>query len=74
MIIDKMPDMASSSLGVIFAYIFVVTNFGLHREDRSCEASYELNLKGLKLERKLKVYLAVIFIFALEIHPIHFYF
>lgn len=84
--LHKMLDMAGSSLGVIFAYIFVATNFGFHkaflfsiipavigiliilavREDRSCEAPCEkLNLKGLKLEGKLKIYLAVIFVFCL---------
>ncbi|MPM10325.1 hypothetical protein SDC9_56654 [bioreactor metagenome] len=84
--LHKMLDMAGSSLGVIFAYIFVATNFGFHKaflfsiipavigiliilavkEDRSCEAPCEkLNLKGLKLERKLKIYLAVIFVFCL---------
>jgi len=84
--LHKMLDMAGSSLGVIFAYIFVATNFGFHkaflfsiipavigiliilavREDRSCEAPCEkLNLRGLKLEGKLKIYLAVIFVFCL---------
>lgn len=84
--LHKMLDMAGSSLGVIFAYIFVATNFGFHkaflfsiipavigiliisavREDKSCEAPCEkLNLKGLKLDGKLKIYLAVIFVFCL---------
>lgn len=84
--LHKMMDMAGSSLGVVFAYIFVVTNFGFHkaflfstipavigiliisavREDKSCDAPCEkLNLKGLKLDGKLKAYLTVIFIFCL---------
>ena len=84
--LHKMLDMAGSSLGVVFAYIFVATNFGFHkaflfsiipavigiliisavREDKSCEAPCEkLNLKGLKLDGKLKTYLTVIFIFCL---------
>lgn len=84
--LHKMLDMAGSSLGVVFAYIFVATNFGFHkaflfsiipavigiliisavREDKSCEAPCEkLNLKGLKLDGKLKAYLTVIFIFCL---------
>lgn len=84
--LHKMLDMAGSSLGVIFAYIFVATNFGFQkafffsiipavigiliiltvREDRSCEERHEkLNIKGLKLDGKLKIYLAIIFIFCL---------
>ncbi len=84
--LHKMLDMAGSSLGVVFAYIFVATNFGFHkaflfstipavigiliisavREDKSCDAPCEkLNLKGLKLDGKLKTYLTVIFIFCL---------
>jgi MFS family permease len=84
--LHKMLDMAGSALGVVFAYIFVATNFGFHkaflfsiipavigiliilavREDKNCEAPCEkLNLKGLKLDGKLKTYLAVIFIFCL---------
>jgi len=84
--LHKMMDMAGSSLGVIFAYIFVATNFGFHkafvfsiipavigiliisavREDKSCEAPCEkLDLKGLKLDGKLKIYLAVIFVFCI---------
>lgn len=84
--LHKMLDMAGSSLGVIFAYIFVATKFGFHkaflfsiipavvgiliilavREDKSLEAPCgKLNLKGLKLDGKLKTYLAVIFIFCL---------
>lgn len=84
--LHKMLDMAGSSLGVVFAYIFVATNFGFHkaflfsiipaivgiliilavREDKSCEAPCEkLTLKGLKLNGKLKTYLAVIFVFCL---------
>ena len=84
--LHKMLDMAGSSLGVVFAYIFVATNFGFHkaflfstipavigiliisavREDKSCDAPCEkLNLKGLKLDGKLKAYLTVIFIFCL---------
>lgn len=84
--LHKMLDMAGSSLGVVFAYIFVATDFGFHkaflfsiipavigiliilavREDKSCEAPCEkLTLKGLKLDGKLKTYLAVIFVFCL---------
>lgn len=84
--VHKMLDMAGSSLGVVFAYIFVATNFGFNkaflfsiipavigifiilavREDKNSEAPYEkLKLKGLKLDGKLKTYLAVIFIFCL---------
>jgi MFS family permease len=84
--LHKMLDMAGSSLGVVFAYIFVVTNFGFHkaflfsiipavigiliilavREDKSCEMPCEkLKLKGLKLDGKVKTYLAVIFVFCL---------
>jgi MFS family permease len=84
--LHKMLDMAGSSLGVVFAYIFVATNFGFHkaflfsiipavigiliilavREDKSCETPCEkLKLKGLKLDGKVKTYLAVIFVFCL---------
>lgn len=84
--LHKMLDMAGSSLGVVFAYIFVATNFGFHkaflfsiipavigiliilavREDKSCEMPCEkLKLKGLKLDGKVKTYLAVIFVFCL---------
>lgn len=84
--LHKMLDMAGSSLGVVFAYIFVATNFGFHkaflfsiipavigiliilavREDKSCETLCEkLKLKGLKLDGKVKTYLAVIFVFCL---------
>lgn len=84
--LHKMLDMAGSSLGVIFAYIFVSTDFGFHaafqfsiipavvgiliigavREDKSCEAPCEkVRLRGLKLEGKLKTYLAILFVFCL---------
>ncbi|MBR0598453.1 MFS transporter [Clostridiales bacterium BAD-6] len=84
--LHKMLDMAGSSLGALFAYIFVATNFGFHkaflfsiipavigvliifavREDKNRETVCEkLTLKGLKFDGKLKVYLAVIFIFCL---------
>jgi len=84
--LHKMLDMAGSSLGVVFAYIFVATNFGFHkaflfsiipavigisiilavREDKGCETPCEkLKLKGLKLDGKVKTYLAVIFVFCL---------
>lgn len=84
--LHKMLDMAGSSLGALFAYFFIATNFGFHkaflfsmipaiigiliilavREDKSGEAPGEkLNLRGLKLDRTLKIYLAVIFVFCL---------
>lgn len=84
--LHKMLDMAGSSLGALFAYIFIATDFGFHRafmfsmipaiagiliifavrEDKCEETSCQkLTLKGLKLDRKLKMYLAVIFVFCL---------
>ncbi|MDP4117840.1 MAG: MFS transporter [Bacillota bacterium] len=84
--LHKMLDMAGSSLGALFAYLFIVTNFGFHKaflfsiipavigiliifavkEDKSCEVPCEkLTLKGIKLDGKLKMYLAVMFIFCL---------
>lgn len=84
--LHKMLDMAGSSLGALFAYLFIVTNFGFHqaflfsiipavigiliifavREDKSCEVPCQkLTLKGITLDGKLKMYLAVMFIFCL---------
>lgn len=84
--LHKMLDMAGSALGVVFAYIFVVTNFGFHRaflfsiipavigiliilavkeEKGSQESGQKLALKGLKMEGKLKWYLATLFVFCL---------
>ncbi|WP_332237149.1 MFS transporter [Sporolactobacillus sp. KGMB 08714] len=84
--LHKMLDMAGSSLGALFAYIFVATSIGFHkaflfsiipaiigiliiffvREDQGSDKTPEkLKLKGLKLGGKLKMYLAVIFIFCL---------
>ncbi len=84
--LHKMLDMAGSSLGVLLAYIFVATNFGLQKaffysiipavigvliilavkEDKNSEAAgKKFKLKGLVLDRKLKMYLAVIFVFCI---------
>ncbi len=84
--IHKMLDMAGSSIGALFAFIFVATGFGFHnaflysiipavigimiipaiREDRSkIQTGEKLTLKGFKLDRQLKLYLAVMFIFCL---------
>ncbi len=84
--LHKMLDMAGSSLGALFAYIFVATSFGFHKaflfsilpavigiliilavkEDKtSTTVSEKLTLKGLRLDGRLKAYLAVIFIFCL---------
>lgn len=84
--IHKMLDMAGSSLGALFAFIFVATNFGYHRaflysmipalagiliifavtEKKSDGTRQEtFRLRGLKLDGRLKTYLAVIFIFSL---------
>lgn len=82
----KMMDMAGSALGVIFAYLFVATDFGFHKaflysiipaiigtliilcvkEDREQQVKVEkLTLRGLKLDKNLKLYLGVIFLFCL---------
>lgn len=84
--LHKMLDMAGSSLGALFAYVFVAANIGFHhaillsiipavigiliifsvREDKTSKTESEkLTLKGLKLDGKLKMYLAVIFVFCL---------
>ncbi|QAT51312.1 MFS transporter [Caproiciproducens sp. NJN-50] len=84
--LHKMLDMAGSSLGALFAYLFIATSFGFHRafllsiipavigiliifsvrEDKnSGMVSEKLTLKGLKLDGKLKLYLAAIFVFCL---------
>ena len=84
--LHKMLDMAGSSLGALFAFIFVATGFGFHkaflysiipavigiaiipsiREDKKQNQSGEkLKLKGVKLESKLKLYLAGMFVFCL---------
>ncbi|OPY59020.1 MAG: Multidrug resistance protein MdtH [Pelotomaculum sp. PtaU1.Bin035] len=84
--LHKMLDMAGSSLGVVFAYVFIAISFGFHKaflfsiipavigiliifavkEDKSFKAPCEkLWLKGLKLDGRLKSYLAVIFVFCL---------
>jgi len=84
--IHKMLDMAGSSIGALFAFVFVAKGFGFHnaflysiipavigimiipaiREDRSkIQAGEKLTLKGFKLDRQLKLYLAVMFIFCL---------
>lgn len=84
--LHKMLDMAGSSLGVVFAYLFVATNFGFHKaflysiipslvgiliifavrdEKDSREEPQKLSLKGFRLDRKLKWYLLVIFVFCL---------
>lgn len=84
--LHKMLDMAGSSLGVVFAYLFVATNIGFHKaflfsiipslvgiliifavreEKDSKEEPQKLSLKGFRVDRKLKWYLMVIFIFCL---------
>lgn len=63
----------STNFGFHKAFVFSIVPavFGILiilavREDKSCEAPCEkLNLRGLKLGGKLKVYLAVIFVFCL---------
>lgn len=84
--LHKMLDMAGSSMGALFAFVFVSTGFGFHKafiysifpaiigvliittvkEDKSQKQSSEkFTLKGVKLDSKLKLYLAVMFIFCL---------
>lgn len=84
--LHKMLDMAGSSFGALFAFVFVATNFGFRRaflisvipavvgiliisavrEDRPDQhAGEKLKLRGLKLNRRLALYLAVLFIFSL---------
>lgn len=84
--LHKMLDMAGSSLGALFAFVFVATGFGFHkaflisvipavagiliihavREGKPDQrAGAKLQLKGLKLNRQLLLYLAVLFVFCL---------
>lgn len=84
--LHKMLDMAGSSLGALFAFIFVATGFGYKnaflysiipavigicvisfvKEKKDEQPSHEkLTLKGVKLGGRLKIYLAVIFLFCL---------
>lgn len=84
--LHKMLDMAGSSLGALFAFVFVATGLGFQRafiysiipaiigiliipavrEDKSQKQKDEkFTLKGVKLEGRLKLYLAVMFIFCL---------
>lgn len=84
--LHKMLDMAGSSLGALFAFIFVATGFGYKnaflysiipavigicviafiKEKKDEQPSREkLTLRGVKLGGKLKIYLAVIFLFCL---------
>jgi MFS family permease len=84
--LHKMLDMAGSSLGAFFAFLFVVTGFGFQRaflysiipaaigimiipsirEDTAHkQQGPKITLRGLKLDMRLKLYLAVMFIFCL---------
>lgn len=84
--LHKMLDMAGSALGVLLAFVFVVTNVGFQKaflysiipaligiliipaiREAKCQPqnSEKLVLKGIKLDRKLKWYLFIMFIFCL---------
>ena len=84
--LHKMLDMAGSSLGAFFAFLFVVTGVGFQRaflysiipaaigimiipsirEDTAHkQQGPKITLRGLKLDMRLKLYLAVMFIFCL---------
>ena len=84
--LHKMLDMAGSTLGVVFAYVFVTNGVDFEkaflysiipavigimiipsiREGRSEKQKVEkFALKGIKLDKKLKLYLAMMFVFCL---------
>lgn len=84
--LHKMLDMAGSTLGVVFAYVFVNNGIDFEkaflysiipaiigimiipsiREGRSERQNVEkFTLKGIKLDKKLKLYLAMMFVFCL---------